>query len=98
MRPNYPNWRGCTSCNGAGPLLEHLSEFLQERIRAGTLRSVPDVPAAARFIVETIAWFAMHRYSDPDSMMLDDATSRSTVRHLLMAAFTPSTGPVEPGT
>ena len=50
-------------------------------------RSVPDIPAAARFIVETIAWFAMHRHGDLDSAMLDDDTCRTTVRHLLLAAF-----------
>jgi hypothetical protein len=41
--------------------------------------------------VETIAWFAMHRYGDPDSAMLDDAACRRTVRHLLLAAFLPVT-------
>jgi hypothetical protein len=48
---------------------------------------VPDVPVAARFIVESVAWFAMHRHGDPDSAMLEDAASRRTVGHLLVAAF-----------
>jgi AcrR family transcriptional regulator len=69
--------------------LEQLGEFLRKRIDAGELPPVPDVPAAARFIVETIAWFAMHRYGDPDSGMLDDAACRATVRHLLLSAFLP---------
>jgi AcrR family transcriptional regulator len=69
--------------------LEMLGEFLRNRIESGELAPVPDVPAAARFIVETIAWFAMHRYGDPDSGMLDDDSCRRTVRHLLLAAFLP---------
>jgi AcrR family transcriptional regulator len=69
--------------------LEHLGDYLRARIRSGELRPVPDIPTAARFIMETIAWFAMHRHGDPDSAMLDDDTSRRSVRHLLLAAFLP---------
>jgi AcrR family transcriptional regulator len=80
--------------------LEQLGEYLRHRISSGQLPPVPDVPAAARFIVETIAWFAMHRHGDPDSAMLDDAACRRTVRHLLLAAFLPAaseTAPQEDG-
>jgi AcrR family transcriptional regulator len=67
--------------------LERLGDYLRAGIRSGQLRPVPDIPAAARFITETIAWFAMHRHGDLDSAMLDDDTCRVTVRHLLLAAF-----------
>jgi AcrR family transcriptional regulator len=70
--------------------LELIGEFLRKRIDAGDLRPVPDIPTAARFINETIAWFAMHRHGDADSAMLDDDACRATVRHLLLAAFLPS--------
>ena len=70
--------------------VERIGDYLRERIEAGELRPVPDIPAAARFIVETIAWFAMHRHTDPDSAMLDDEACRRTVRHLLLAAFLPA--------
>jgi hypothetical protein len=73
-------------------MLRQLGEYLDARISAGRLRPVPDVPTAARFIVETAAWFAMHRHGDPDSAMLDDQMCRRTVRHLLMAAFLPVPG------
>lgn len=71
-------------------VLAALGDYLRRRIRSGALRPVPDVPAAARFIVETVAWFAWHRIDDPDSAMLDDETCRRTVRHLLLAAFLPA--------
>jgi AcrR family transcriptional regulator len=70
-------------------LLELIGDFLRKRIEAGGLRPVPDIPAAARYINETIAWFAMHRHADADSAMLDDDACRATVRHLLLAAFLP---------
>ena len=72
-------------------LLDRLTDYLRGRIAAGKLRPVPDVPAAARFINETIAWFAMHRHGDADSEMLDDDACRATVRHLILAAFLPAT-------
>lgn len=64
-----------------------LSGYLRKRIRSGHLRAVPDVPTAARFIAETVAWFAWHRLGDPDSAMLTDDQCRTTVRHLLTSAF-----------
>ncbi|TVT61802.1 TetR/AcrR family transcriptional regulator [Amycolatopsis rhizosphaerae] len=70
-------------------LLAALGDYLRRRIRSGALRPVPDVAAAARFVVETVTWFAWHRIDDPDSAMLDDEVSRRTVRHLLLAAFLP---------
>jgi AcrR family transcriptional regulator len=71
-------------------LIDQLGDYLRRRIRSGRLRPVPDVPTSARFIVETIAWFAWHRIGDPDSAMLDDDSCRATVRHLLLAAFLPA--------
>ncbi|GLY44590.1 hypothetical protein Amsp01_106130 [Amycolatopsis sp. NBRC 101858] len=68
-------------------LFEDLSDYLRKRIRSGHLRAVPDVPTAARFIAETVAWFAWHRLGDPDSAMLTDDQCRATVHHLLTSAF-----------
>ena len=67
--------------------IDALGDYVRRRVRSGALRPVPDIPAAARFIVETIAWFAWHRIGDPDSAMLDDDACRATVRHLLLSAF-----------
>ncbi|HVV13278.1 helix-turn-helix domain-containing protein [Amycolatopsis sp.] len=72
-------------------MLADLDDYLTRRIRSGGLRAVPDVPAAARFITETVTWFAWHRLDDPDSAMLDDEACRRTVRHLLLTAFLPDT-------
>ena len=66
-----------------------LGEFLDARISAGVLGPVPDVPTAARFIAESIAWFALHRLGDPDSAMLSDEDPRRTVVALVPASFLP---------
>ena len=85
--PELAQWYFVESRRGT---LARIGEFLTSRIEAGVLRPVPDVPVAARFIVETIAWFAMHRHGDPDSAMLSDEDCRRTVRHLVPAAFLPA--------
>ena len=82
--PELAQWYFVESRRGT---LARIGEFLSARIEAGVLRPVPDVPVAARFIVETIAWFAMHRHGDPDSAMLTDEDCRRTVRQLVPAAF-----------
>ncbi|HEX5114687.1 MAG TPA: TetR/AcrR family transcriptional regulator [Pseudonocardiaceae bacterium] len=70
--------------------IDVLTTYLDRRIRSGHLRPVPDTATAARFVMETIAWFAWHRRGDPDSAMLTDDASRATVRHLLLSAFLPA--------
>jgi AcrR family transcriptional regulator len=73
-----------------------LSSYLDRRIDSGDLRPVSDVEVAARFIVETIAWFAWHRKADPDSAMIADDQAHQTVRELLLAAFlAPADTPLE---
>ena len=67
--PELAQWYFVESRRGT---LARIGEFLTARIEAGLLRPVPDVPVAARFIVETIAWFAMHRHGDPDSAMREE--------------------------
>jgi AcrR family transcriptional regulator len=67
-----------------------LTAYLRRGASSADLRPVSDVSVAARFIVESIAWFAWHRTADPDSDMITDEQARQTVRELLLAAFVPS--------
>jgi AcrR family transcriptional regulator len=48
-----------------GPVLAALTEYLDSRASAGLLRRTPDSAATARLVLETVTWFARHRYSDP---------------------------------
>jgi len=85
--PALAQWYFVEQRRGLFGALEH---FLDARISAGVLRPVPDIPTAVRFIVESIAWFAMHRHGDPDSAMLTDENSRRTVCALVPTSFLPS--------
>lgn len=71
-------------------LLGQLTQYLEQRVRDGFLRPVPDLATAARLIVETIAWFARHRHGDADSAMISDEAARETVVHVLGNAFCPA--------
>jgi AcrR family transcriptional regulator len=70
-------------------LLAQLAEYLERRMASGDLRSVSDIGVAARFLVESVVWFAWHRKDDPDSAMIGDEPARQVVKELLMAAFVP---------
>ena len=65
------------------PLVKALSDYLQRGISAGKLRPVTSARVAARFIVETIAWFAIHRHGDPRPKDFPDDEARAGVIALL---------------
>lgn len=63
--------------------------YLSRRMDEGALRRYPDASTAQRVIVESLAFFAMHRHVRPDSAHLEEDTCRETVIHMLLAAFDP---------
>jgi AcrR family transcriptional regulator len=67
-------------------LLQRLERYLTARMKAGAVRPLPSAAAGARFVLETIAWFAMHRHRDRDAD-LDDATARRTALILITSAL-----------
>jgi AcrR family transcriptional regulator len=67
-------------------LIRRLERYLEARIAAGQLRPVPAV-AAARFVLECVAWFAMHRHRDPDPAPMDDEAARQAVLDLVVNAL-----------
>lgn len=69
------------------PLLGALETYLARRSRAGHLRATPDVTATARLVLETVVWFARHRFSDPDGAAIPDAVAEDTVVDALVHAL-----------
>jgi AcrR family transcriptional regulator len=70
-------------------VVEQLAAYLERRIAEGELPEVPDPATAARLILETTAFFAMHRHNDPDAASITDEAARATVLHALANAFSP---------
>ena len=73
-----------------GPVLAALTEYLESRAAAGLLRRTPDTAAAARLVLETVTWFARHRYSDPYGAAISDQQAEATVVDVLLHALVPT--------
>jgi AcrR family transcriptional regulator len=69
---------------GRVPLLARIAAYLDARRAAGLLPPIDDTAIAARFVIETVAWFANHRFGDHDGAELDD----DAVRHEVVALVT----------
>jgi len=67
-------------------LVAALASYLEKGIASGAFRPVPDVRVAARFVVESIAWFAIHRHGDPGGKDFDDAIAREGSIDMVVAA------------
>ncbi len=68
-----------------GTLVMALRTYL-ERLPRGT---VPDATVTARFIIETCAFWAVHRHWDAAPLEVDDAAARAAVLHLVTQAVLP---------
>lgn len=69
------------------PHLDRLEAYIRARNDAGLVAPVTDPAIAARFVMETIAWFANHRFGDHDGATLDEDAVRVEVVELLTRAL-----------
>jgi AcrR family transcriptional regulator len=88
--PEHPELEGLFYQDGRAAQLESLERYLEARIRRGHLRDVPNVPAAARFIVESVATWAVHVHWDPAPQALDARAVEETLVHFLLSGLLPS--------
>lgn len=72
-------WRG-----GA----RRLADYLRRRIREGVIPSRGDPLASAHFVIESLAWMAVHREWAPDGAEIHDADAEAAAIALLVAALT----------
>jgi AcrR family transcriptional regulator len=86
---DYPELNALYVEDAKRRLIGRLAAFLDSRIAAGSLRPVPDTEIAARFIVESVGWFAWRRKDNPETAGIDDEQARRSVTELLLAAFVP---------
>ncbi len=78
-----PEWQAA----GRGAARDRLVAYLESRVRAGQLRRFPDVQLAARFVIETIATWAVHLHWDPAPQPIDPEDAEETVVQLIVAAL-----------
>jgi AcrR family transcriptional regulator len=73
---------------GRAPLVARIAAYLDRRHAAGLLPRIDDTRITARFVIETVAWFANHRFGDHDGAALDDDAVRREVVALVTRALT----------
>ena len=84
---DYPELAALWFEGGRGGLIALLTQYLDERVRRRVFRSVPDTTVAARLIIETVTFWAVHRHSDPHPQVVDEAVAKDTVVQFLARAF-----------
>jgi AcrR family transcriptional regulator len=72
------------------PVLAALTEYLTSRTQAGMLRRTPDTAVTARLVLETVTWFARHRFSDPDGAAIAAGLAQDTAVDALVHALVPA--------
>ena len=70
-------------------LIARLACYLERGSRRGELRPSEHPEVTARFVLESVVWFASHRLGDPDSADIDGEVARAEVTRLLITALTP---------
>jgi AcrR family transcriptional regulator len=69
-------------------LFAALARYVEKRAKSGHFVEVGAPVVAARFIVESVAWFGWHRFTDPDPETLPDPeTVRDEVVRRIVASF-----------
>ena len=68
-------------------LRELLGDYLTDRIRRKRLRPVPDVAVAARLIIETLVFWAVHRHWDAAPQLVSEEAARETAVHFIVSAL-----------
>ena len=82
-----PRWPSATTPAAASPHVRRLGQYIAARVESGDFAPVPDPEVAARFVIETVAWFANHRYGDFDGAQIPDDVAQATVVQLVTAGL-----------
>jgi AcrR family transcriptional regulator len=88
---DYPELAKLWYRAGREGALSLLGRYLDDRARRGRLRRFEDGTVAARIVLETLVFWAVHRHWDPSPQALDEASARRTVLCFLAAALVKET-------
>jgi AcrR family transcriptional regulator len=72
------------------PVIGALTDYLTSRVKRGQLRSTPDTAATARLFLETLTWFARHRFSDPYGVAIAPQAAEDTAVDAMLHALVPA--------
>lgn len=84
---DYPELGAVWFGQGRQALLETLTRYLAARARTGDVRKVRDVGVAARMVLETVVFWAVHRHWDPSPQHVEPRAAEETVVQMISAAL-----------
>ena len=84
---DYPDLAKVWRRAGREGALALLARYLDDRARRGRLRRFEDAAVAARLVLETLVFWAVHRHWDPSPHVYDADSSRRTVLGFLISAL-----------
>jgi AcrR family transcriptional regulator len=84
---DYPDLAGVWYRTGREEALSGLARYLADRAGRGRLRRFEDSTVAARIVLETLVFWAVHRHWDPSPQAVEEASSKRTVLAFLTSAL-----------
>ena len=84
---DYPELAALWFEGARGGFLALLEHYLRDRVARGSVRALPDVQAAARFILETTVFWAVHRHWDAHPQNVSEDVAEATVVHFVVNAL-----------
>jgi AcrR family transcriptional regulator len=85
--PEYPELAKVWYRAGREGALSLLARYLDDRARRGRLRRFEDGAVAARVVLETLVFWAVHRHWDPSPQAVDEDSAKRTVLAFLTRAL-----------
>jgi AcrR family transcriptional regulator len=84
---DYPELAALWFEGGRGGLIGVLTQYLEDRRRRKLLRPLPDAAVAARLLIETIVFWAVHRHWDPHPQTVEEPVAKETVVRFVVGAL-----------
>jgi len=84
---DYPELAKLWYSSGREGALSLLTRYLEDRSRRGRLRRFEDRAIAARIVLETLIFWAVHRHWDPHPQTVDEATAEDTAIQFIVGAL-----------
>jgi AcrR family transcriptional regulator len=84
---DHPELGGLWYKTGREGMLGLLTRYIEDRVRRGRMRRPPDQGVAARQVLETLVFWAVHRPWDPAPQVYDEAAVEDTLVTLLRDAL-----------
>jgi len=85
--PDHPELAALWFEGARGGLVHLLGRYLEDRSRRRLLRPLPDPAVAARLLIETVVFWAIHRHWDAHPQPVDESVAKETVLRFLVNAL-----------